>query len=89
MGSKHNKKRFFIVNYKIKPDGQFDELVELSKKNLGSGKIANATVILDLVNKEVIKCTLPNTENMDIPFENLEKHYRRWYDDVMTEFLTS
>ena len=35
MGSKHNKKRFFCVKYNIKPDGKFDELVELSKKKIG------------------------------------------------------
>jgi len=89
MGSKKQKRRFFIVNYKMKPGGAFDEFVELSKKKLGTGKIAKATVILDLVNQEVVKCTLPNTENMDIPYENLERHYRKWYNDVMTTFANS
>ena len=31
MGSKHNKKRYFIVKYNFKPGGKYDELVELSK----------------------------------------------------------
>jgi hypothetical protein len=39
MGSKHNKKRFFCVKYNIKPDGRFDEFVELSKKKIGVGKM--------------------------------------------------
>ena len=49
MGSKKEKRRFFIVNYVEKPDGKFDEYVELCKKKLGGGKIAQARVILDLV----------------------------------------
>ena len=55
MGSKHAKKRYFIVRYNMKLDGKFDELVELSKKKLGVGKIAGAKVILDLLNKEIEK----------------------------------
>jgi len=89
MGSKKQKRRYFIVNYKIKPGGKFDEFVELSKKKIGTGKFSNATVILDLVNKEVIKCTLPNTEHLDLPYENVEKHYRKWYADVMDQFINS
>ena len=38
MGNKHNKKRFMIVNYSLNTKGTYDELVELSKKNIGSGK---------------------------------------------------
>ena len=59
MGSKHNKKRFFCVKYNIKPDKKFDEFVELSKKKLGTGKMLEYTVILDLVNEKVLKCELP------------------------------
>ena len=54
MGSKHAKKRYFIVRYNMKLDGKFDELVELSKKKLGVGKIAGAKVILDLLNKDLL-----------------------------------
>ena len=43
MGSKHNKKRFFCVKYNIKPDGRFDEFVELSKKKIGVGKALEYT----------------------------------------------
>ena len=55
MGSKHNKKRFFCVKYIIKPDKKFDEFVELSKKKIGPGKMMEYTVVLDLINKEVLK----------------------------------
>ena len=33
------KKRFFIVNYSINAKGGYDELVELSKKNVGPEKM--------------------------------------------------
>ena len=89
MGSKKQKRRFFIVNYKMKPGGAFDEFVELSKKKLGTGKIAKATVILDMVNKEVVKCTLPKTDHSVVPYEKLERHYRKWYNGVRTTFANS
>ena len=38
MGSKHNKKRFLIVKYSINAKGGYDELIELSKKNVGQEK---------------------------------------------------
>jgi hypothetical protein len=88
MGTKHDKKRFFIVKYNIKPDGKFDEFVELSKKKLGTGKITEAKVVLDLVNETVVKCDLPKVP-ADIPYENVYKHYRKWYADVIDKFLTS
>ena len=89
MGKKHNKERYFIVNYNIKPDGKFDEVVELSKKTVGSGKFSKATVILDCVNEEVIKNILPMKEKVDIPYKNMIKHYRKWYADVIDEFINS
>ena len=57
MGNKHNKKRYFCVKYVFKPDKKFDEFVELSKKKIGSGKMLEYTVILDLVNEKIIKTT--------------------------------
>ena len=59
MGKKHSKKRFFCVKYIVKPDKKFDEFVELSKKKIGPGKMQEYTVVLDLINKEVLKNDLP------------------------------
>ena len=86
MGSKHEKKRYFIVKYNIKPDGKFDEFVELSKKKIGTGKIAEAKVVLDLIEQKVIKVDLPNVPT-DFPFDALYKHYRQWYADAIDVFL--
>ena len=90
MGSKHDKKRYFIVKYNLKSDGKFDEFIELSKKKIGQGKIAEAKVVLDMLNREVIKCDLPGIPaGANIPYENIEKHYRKWYTDVSDQFLAS
>ena len=92
MGRKHTKKRFFIVKYIIKADKTFDEFIELSKKTPGSGKMAEAMVVLDLVNGEVLKCELPGIpfyKRDKVPFENVYVHYRKWYADVIDQFLAS
>lgn len=85
MGTKHNKKRYLIINYIQKPDKKFDEVVELSKKKIGAGKMANSKVILDLVNKKIIKCVLPGTENVE--YEKLEEHYKKYYAEAINNFL--
>jgi len=90
MGSKHNKKRFFCVKYVIKPDKKFDEFVELSKKKIGPGKMREYTVVLDLINKEIIKNELPGiplAQRDQIPYERVEQHYRQWYAEAIDNFI--
>ena len=85
MGKKHAKKRFFCVKYSPKPDQKFDELVELSRKKVGPTKILDFQVVLDLVNKKVIRCSLPGL--VDAPYEKLEQHYRKYYADAIDNFI--
>ena len=89
MGSKHNKKRFLIVKYSINAKGGYDELIELSKKKCGPGKILQSGVVLDLVNKEVLKCEVPGQPNLGdlIPFENLYAHFHKAYGNVLDQFI--
>ena len=90
MGEKHEKKRYFCVKYVIKPDKKFDELVTLSKKKIGSGKMLEYTVVLDLVNKMIIKNELPgitDPQREQIPYEKLEQHYRQWYAQAIDQFI--
>ena len=90
MGKKHNKKRFFCVKYIIKPDKKFDEFVELSKKQIGPGKAQEYTVILDLINKQILKNDLPGipiAQRDEIPYERIEQHYRQWYAEAMAQFI--
>ena len=92
MGKKHAKKRYFCVKYNIKPDKKFDEFVELSKKKIGPGKMLEYTVVLDLVNKEVLKNELPGiplAKRDQIPFERIEQHNRQWYAEAMDQFIKS
>tara|TARA_B100000214_G_scaffold29544_1_gene19185 strand:+ start:130 stop:390 length:261 start_codon:yes stop_codon:yes gene_type:complete len=85
MGKKHNKKRFFCVKYHPKPDKKFDELVTLSKKKIGPTKILEFHVVLDLVNKKVLRADLPGLEHVD--YEKISQHYRKYYADTIDEFV--
>ena len=85
MGSKHNKKRFFCVKYALKADKKYDELVTLSKKKIGPGKLNDYHIILDLINKDVLKSDLPGAEQAS--FEKLEKHFRKYYAEAIDNFL--
>ena len=90
MGKKHAKKRYFCVKYVIKADKKFDEFVELSKKKIGPGKMLEYTVVLDLINKEVLKNELPGipvAQRDQVPFERIEQHYRQWYAEAMDQFV--
>jgi hypothetical protein len=92
MGSKHNKKRFFCVKYIFKADKKFDEFVELSKKKIGSGKMREFTVILDLVNEQVLKCDLPGipvAERDHVPYKNVLDYYKKHYQEAINTFLHS
>lgn len=88
MGSKHNKKRFLIIKYSLNMKGTYDELVELSKKNVGSGKLAQSGIVLDLVNKEVLKCEVPGAPSQaGVPYENVYEHFHRTYGNMIDPFV--
>ena len=78
------------MSYRIKPDKKFDEFVTLSKKKIGTGKMQEYTVVLDLINKKVLKNDLPGiplAQRDEIPYERIEQHYRQWYSDAIDNFL--
>jgi|TARA_B100001778_G_scaffold24284_1_gene17960 hypothetical protein len=87
MGKKHAKKRYFCVKYTLKPDKKFDELVTLSRKKIGPGKMQEYTVVLDLVNEEILKNELPNTEA--ITYEKMYQHYAQYYKDAIDSFVNA
>ena len=88
MGSKKQKRRFFIVNYKMKPGGAFDEFVELSKKKLGTGKITDSDVVLDLVNEDLVKYDIPGAETHTQPtYENVYSHFHKYYGRLLDQFI--
>ena len=88
MGSKHDKKRFLIIKYNLNKQGQYDELVELSKKKCGPGKILQASIVLDLIQKEVLKCEVPgNKLGTDIPYQTVYDHFHKAYGKVLDQFI--
>ena len=88
MGSKHNKRRFLIVKYNINKQGTYDELVELSKKGIGPGKLAQAGIVLDLIEKEVLKCEVPGQQiASDMPYDIIYDHFHKAYGDVLDQFI--
>ena len=89
MGSKHKKKRFLIVNYTFNKKGGYDELVELSKKKCGPGKVMKSGVVLDLINEEVLKCEVPGQPNLadHISYENLYRHFHKAYGEMLDKFI--
>ncbi len=89
MGSKHNKKRYMIVKYSLNKKGTYDELVELSKKNIGQGKLTQSGVVLDLIDKEVLKCEVPGQPDLvnHISYETLYKHFHKAYGAMLDQFV--
>jgi len=87
MGSKNNKKRFLLIYYQLKKDGKFDELVELTKKKIGSGKMTKAKVVLDLLGEEILKLDLDGAPK-DITYKEVLEHYKKHYADAIKQFLT-
>jgi len=69
--------------------GTYDELVELSKKSLGSGKLVQSGVVLDLVDKEVLKCEVPGQPNLadHISYDTVYKHFYKTYGNMLDQFI--
>jgi hypothetical protein len=50
------------------------------------------TVVLDLVNEEVLKNDLPGipvAERDNIPYSRILDHYKKWYAEAINAFLES
>lgn len=71
-----------IVNYILKPNGQYDEITEL-RKNLKLRHYQTAKVILDLENK----CCVVNNINRDASFDMMLELYKKMLGDQLTPHL--
>ncbi len=89
MGSKHNKKRFLIVKYSLNMKGTYDELVELSKKNLGSGKLGESEIVIGTVNEEVLENVVPGQPSLvdHISYDTLYKHFYKAYGSMLDQII--
>ena len=80
------------MSYRIKPDKKFDEFVTLSKKKIGPGKMQEYTVVLDLINEEILKNDLPGipvAERDNIPYQRILDHYKKWYAEAINTFINA
>ena len=69
----------------MKPDKKFDELITLSKKKIGPNKILEYNVVLDLINKEIVRVDIPGLDS--ITYEKLESHYYKHYKEHIDQFI--
>ena len=78
-----------IVKYSLNKKGTYDELVELSKKNIGQGKLVQSGVVLNLIDKEVLKCEVPGQPDLvnHISYETLYKHFYKAYGAMLDQFV--
>lgn len=66
-------------------------LSNFPRKKCGPGKILKSGVVLDLVNKEVLKCEVPGQPNLVdyIAYDTLYKHFYKAYGDMLDQFINS
>lgn len=77
-----------IVKYSLNTKGQIDELVELSKKKCGPGKILQAGIVLDLINKEVLKCEVPGQQVApNVTYDAVYDHFHKAYGEMLDQFI--
>jgi hypothetical protein len=52
-------------------------------------KVLNSGVVLDLVNKVVLKCEVPGQPDLvdHIAFETLYKHFHKAYGEMLDQFI--
>lgn len=74
--------RFMIVRYIKKPNGNWDEITEFSKK-IKNSHIDTAKVILDLKDK---KCVI-NSINREATFDDMLEFYKKLLGDQLTPYL--
>jgi len=74
--------RFMIVRYIKKPNGNWDEITEFSKK-IKNSHIDTAKVILDLKDK---KCVI-NSINREATFDDMLEFYKKSLGDQLTPHL--
>ena len=77
-------KKFLIVFYFKKKNGKYDEFTEF-KTHLSNSDNQQASVILDLTDRVVVKNIL---ENAQVDFRTLFNHYYPIHRNKIDEFLS-
>ena len=75
--------RYFVVTYIQKPDGQYDEQVQVLEKNLTNKVNVTANVILDFKEKKVVKARL--NEALQRDWDLLRNYFHQVYPQVIEQ----
>jgi len=75
--------RYFVVTYIQKPDGQYDEQVQVLERNLTNKVNITANVILDFKEKKVVKARL--AEAIDRDWNLLRNYFHQVYPQVIEQ----
>lgn len=75
--------RYFVVTYVLKPDGKFDEQVQVLEKNLTNKVNVTANVILDFKERKVVKARL--NEAIDRNWDLLRNYFHQVYPQVIEQ----
>lgn len=75
--------RYFVVTYIQKPDGKFDESVQVVEKNLTNKINVTANVILDFKESKVIKARL--NESIPRDWNLLRNYFHQVYPQVIEQ----
>ena len=73
--------RYLIIRYFRRPNGQMDEIVEISTRTR-NGDLQSASVILDFQKRQVVKCSL---DGVVVPknWQRIRDFYHQHYADVI------
>ena len=75
--------RYLLVQYIRKPNGQIDELVQVSRK-LKKSDMNTKNVIMDYSDNSVHKCVIEG-KNHDTTFEKMSSYYKRIYPKLIEQ----
>lgn len=75
--------RYFVVTYIQKPDGQYDEQVQVLERNLTNKVNVTANVILDFKEKKVVKARL--NEALQRDWDLLRNYFHQVYPQVIEQ----
>lgn len=75
--------RYFVVTYVLKPDGQYDEQVQVLERNLTNKINVTANVILDFKERKVVKARL--NEKIDRDWDLLRNYFHQVYPQVIEQ----
>lgn len=75
--------RYFLITFFRKPGGQIDEQVAVSKK-VKSSDTQSCNVILDFLDKKVVKCVIEG-KIVDSTFDSMVEYYRKVYPALIEQ----